>query len=636
LKTALELIVLLPLSGAIINILLGRMLPRRAAEGAACAVIWGSFLASLGAAASYSGPAVVEVGSWLVSFNLSAPISFYLDPLSLSLCLMITFVCGLIHLYSVGYMAEDSCYVRYFALLNLFTAAMLILVLAENLPLLYLGWEGVGFCSYGLIGFWYRETKNATAGRKAFIVTRIGDIGLGIAIVWMFKLFDTLSISQLNQMGNLTSMGVITALGLLLLLGAMGKSAQAPLMVWLPDAMAGPTPVSAQIHAATMVTAGVYLLMRMFPLIGVSTVVVGAIAATGAITAFYGATCAIAERDLKRILAYSTISQIGYMMLAVGSGAITAATFHLIVHAFFKALLFLAAGCIINAMHHEQDIFQIFHMGRLRRSLPLVFWCFLAGALCLAGVPPTGGFFSKDSILAATWEKGGMFYGILYAVALFTVFLTVIYTFRLLFIVFGERESALQAGQETTHGAVNPLPRIMQIILLPLALLGLAGGLLNIPAYLGSGLLDSFLAPLATEAGHLSHTTEIILQAAATLVAFSGIAVAWFYYGGKRREVCLARAAQPPTGIIAFLQAGWYVDKLYDLLFVRPFKRLSAVLWQQVDEGIIDDSLDKMAGGFGRSGQFFGRWGSGRVSVYMLSLAGGVTLMIAWFAWEVL
>ena len=374
-------------------------------------MIWGSFVAALFAAGAYSGPTVVETGPWLSLFDFQAPISFYLDPLSLSLCLMITFVCGLIHLYSIGYMQDDPGYIRYFALLNLFTGAMLILVLAENLLLLYLGWEGVGFCSYALIGFWYKDTKNATAGRKAFIVTRIGDIGLGIAIVWMFKLFDTLSITQLNQMGQATSISIITALGLLLLLGAMGKSAQAPLMVWLPDAMAGPTPVSAQIHAATMVTAGVYLLMRMFPLIHISTVVVGAIAVTGAFTAFYGATCAMAERDFKRILAYSTISQIGYMMLAVGSGAITAATFHLIIHAFFKALLFLGAGCIITAMHHEQDIFR---MGGLRRSLPGVFWPFLAGALCLAGVPPTGGFFSKDSILVATWAKGGMLYGALY------------------------------------------------------------------------------------------------------------------------------------------------------------------------------------------------------------------------------
>ncbi len=635
-KTALELIILLPLLGAIFNILLGRVLSRRAVEGIACAVIWGSFVAALYAAVAYPGPSVVEVGSWLSSFDLKAPITIYFDPLSLSLCLMITFVCGLIHLYSIGYMLDDPGYVRYFALLNLFTGAMLIIVLAENLPLLYLGWEGVGFCSYALIGFWYKETKNATAGRKAFIVTRIGDIGFGIAIVWMFKQFDTLSITQLNQIGQMgppVGMEVITGIGLLLLLGAMGKSAQAPLMVWLPDAMAGPTPVSAQIHAATMVTAGVYLLMRMFPLIGISTVVVSAIAVTGAFTAFYGATCALAERDLKRILAYSTISQIGYMMLAVGSGAITAATFHLIVHAFFKALLFLGAGCVINAMHHEQDIFR---MGGLRRSLPHVFWPFLAGALCLAGIPPTGGFFSKDSILSATWAKGGMLYGTLYAVGLFTVFLTVIYTFRMVFVVFGEHVAAGQQKHETTHAPLQPVPRIMERILIPLALLGLAGGLFNLPAYLANGLLDSFLAPLNEQARHLSQTTELALQGMAAMVALSGIWVAWLFYGRERRGRAIAQAKQPPTAVIAFLQAGWYVDNLYNLLFIRPYKWLSGILWQQVDEGVLDDSLDRMAFQLGRTGQLLGRWGAGRVSVYMLSLAGGAALMIGWFAWEVL
>jgi NADH-quinone oxidoreductase subunit L len=638
LKITIELIVLLPLLGAVFNILLGRFLPRRAVEVTACAVIWGSFAAALFAAGAYSGPTVVEVGAWLSSFNLKAPITFYLDSLSLSLCLMITFVCGLIHLYSIGYMRDDPGHIRFFVLLNLFVWAMLILVLAENLLLLYLGWEGVGFCSYALIGFWYKEVKNATAGRKAFIVTRIGDIGLGIAIVWLFKLFETLSITRLNQMGqmgNLASVEVITALGLLLLLGAMGKSAQAPLMVWLPDAMAGPTPVSAQIHAATMVTAGVYLLMRMFPLIQISTVVVAAIAVTGVFTAFYGAACAIAERDLKRILAYSTISQIGYMMLAVGCGAITAATFHLIIHAFFKALLFLGAGCVITAMHHEQDIFR---MGGLKRTLPSVFWPFLAGALCLAGVPLTGGFFSKDSILAATWAQGGMFYGTLYVVGVLTVFLTAIYTFRMIFLVFGDRRTAVQPSRKMPHSSMHPVPRIMERILIPLALLALAGGLFNLPAYLGSGLLDSFLAPLNGESGHLSHATELALQGLASIVALAGIGVAWFYYGHQhqRRELRIARAEQPPTGTIAFLQAGWYVDNLYDFLFIRPFKWLSAILWEGVDEGVIDDSLDRMAVQFGRTGQFLGRWGSGRVSVYMLSFVAGAALMIGWFAWEIL
>ncbi len=635
-KTALELIILLPLLGAIFNILLGRMVSRRVVEGAACAVIWGSFIAAMSAAAVYSGPFVVEVGSWLSSFDLQAPISLYFDPLSLSLCLMITFVCGLIHLYSIGYMQDDPGYIRYFVLLNLFTGAMLIIVLAENLPLLYLGWEGVGFCSYALIGFWYKETKNATAGRKAFIVTRIGDIGFAIAIVWMFRQFDTLSITRLNQIGQsgpAVSMAVITGLGLLLLLGAMGKSAQAPLMVWLPDAMAGPTPVSAQIHAATMVTAGVYLLMRMFPLIGLSTVVVAAIAVTGTFTAFYGATCALAERDLKRILAYSTISQIGYMMLGVGSGAITAATFHLIIHAFFKALLFLGAGCVINAMHHEQDIFR---MGGLRRSLPSVFWPFLAGALCLAGVPPTGGFFSKDSILSATWAKGGMLYGALYAVGLFTVFLTVIYTFRMVFVVFGDHFADKQQKQERSPASLQPVPRVMEIMLIPLALLGLAGGLFNLPAYLAGGMLNSFLAPLNEHARHLGVTTELALQGMAAIVVFGGVLVAWLFYGRERRGRALARVEQASTEGVAFLQAGWYVDTLYSFLFIRPYIWLSGILWQRVDEGVLDDSLDEMAFQLGRSGQLFGRWGGGRVSVYLLSFAGGAALMLGWFAWEVL
>ncbi|MCM2359195.1 MAG: NADH-quinone oxidoreductase subunit L, partial [Geobacteraceae bacterium] len=358
-KMYLSLILLLPLLGSVINALFGRKLPRRAVETIACGVVWGAFVCALLAFLDYRAPVTVELLSWLAAFDLKAPVTLFLDPLSLVMVLMITFVCGLIHLYSVAYMAEDGGYVRFFALLNLFVFAMLTLVLAENLPLLYLGWEGVGFCSYALIGFWYREEKNATAGRKAFIVTRVGDVAFGIAIVWMFQLFNTFSITELNRMGFLMPAGVITGLGLLLLAGAMGKSAQVPLMVWLPDAMAGPTPVSALIHAATMVTAGVYLLARMYPLVGASSVATAAIAITGGVTAFYGATCALAQRDLKRVLAYSTISQIGFMMLGVGAGAITAATFHLLVHAFFKALLFLGAGCVIAAMHHEQDIFRM-------------------------------------------------------------------------------------------------------------------------------------------------------------------------------------------------------------------------------------------------------------------------------------
>ncbi|MDD2735126.1 MAG: NADH-quinone oxidoreductase subunit L [Desulfuromonadaceae bacterium] len=630
-KLYLELIILLPLLGGIVNLLLGgRLLPRRLTELLACAVIWGSFAATLGAAASYTAPVTVELGSWLAAFDFKAPFTLYLDPLSLSLCLMITFVCGLIHIYAVGYMKDDPSFVRFFALLNLFVAAMLVLILAENLPLLYLGWEGVGFCSYALIGFWYRKPENATAGRKAFIVTRIGDIGLGIAIVWMFQLFGSVSITKLNSMGYLMPIGVITALGLLMLLAAMGKSAQVPLMVWLPDAMAGPTPVSAQIHAATMVTAGVYLLMRMFPLIGVSPTVTAAIAITGALTAFYGATCALVQRDLKRILAYSTISQIGYMMLGVGAGAITASTFHLLEHAFFKALLFLGAGCVITAMHHEQDIFR---MGGLRRTIPGTFWPFLAGAVCLAGVPLTGGFFSKDGILGAVWLKGGGFYGTLYFVGLITAFITAVYAIRMVLIVFA---GEVPLNHSLSKGEGKPLPRIMEWSLIPLAVLGVFGGLLNLPEYLGSGVLNSFLSQPGSHEGMLPHATELLLQGVAAVVAVAGISTAWFRYGGDRRQQRLALESAPARGISAFLMEGWRVDALYDFMFVRPYKWLSSILWQWVDEGCIDDTLDRTAALFGRFGHWIGARGDGRVSRSLIGMAAGAALMIGWLAWVML
>ena len=659
-KLYLSLILLLPLFGGVVNAVIGRQLPRRIAETLACGVVWMSFVCSLSAFVAYRAPIKVELISWLAAFDFKAPITLYLDPLSLVMVLMITFVCGLIHVYTVGYMADDPDYARFFALLNLFVFAMLVLVLAENLPLLYLGWEGVGFCSYALIGFWYREEKNATAGRKAFIVTRIGDTAFGIAVVWMFQLFSTVSITELNGLGFLMPAGIITALGLLLLIGAMGKSAQLPLMVWLPDAMAGPTPVSAQIHAATMVTAGVYLLARMFPLIGASATVQGAIALTGGLTAFYAASCALAQRDLKRVLAYSTISQIGYMMLGVGCGAITAATFHLLVHAFFKALLFLAAGCVITALHHEQDIFR---MGGLRRNSPLTFWPFLAGTVCLAGLPLTGGFFSKDAILAAAWEKGGLLYGGLYLLGLFTALLTSVYTFRMVYLVFGGTqqippfEKGGRGGISTAgHGQIplsplgpplgSPLskgevqhqhvPRLMEWTLIPLALLGLLGGIINLPEYLGGGWLGQFLATTVNGGTTpVSHVEELALQGIAALLALAGLAFAHSRYGGDRREKRLAAAAAPATGLTAFLLNGWYADSLYRFLFIRPYEALARIFWERVDEGMIDDSLDRLADGFGKTGISLGQWTSGRVSLYILSFAAGAAMILGFLAWTV-
>ncbi len=616
-KTALELIILLPLLGALLNMLFGCYLPRRFSEAIACSVIWGSFAAAATALSCYTTPLKVILCGWLSVFDFSAPITLYLDSLSLSLCLMITFVCGLIHIYSVAYMAGEPDFIRFFALLNLFVAAMLLLILAENLPLLYLGWEGVGFCSYALIGFWYKEEQNATAGRKAFIVTRVGDVALGIAILWLFQLFSTVSITEINLLGNLLPVGVVTAIGLLLLIGASGKSAQLPLMVWLPDAMAGPTPVSAQIHAATMVTAGVYLLMRLFPFISLSGVALAAIAITGGATAFYGATCATAQRDLKRILAYSTISQIGFMVMGAGVGAINAATFHLIVHAFFKALLFLGAGCVITAMGHEQNVFR---MGGLRRMAPGTYWPFLAGALCLAGFPFTGGFFSKESILTALWSQGGMLYTSLYLVGLLSALLTAFYTFRMVLLVF-------------EGDGVNPhkVPVTMERMLLPLAILGLGGVLLNLPPLIGSGILDSFLAPLLQhQSHHLTHLEELLLSLSAALISLAGIGAAYLRYNPAKRGLRALESERDPSRLTLFLLHGWYFDALYRRLFVTPFVKLSRLLWERVDEGLIDDSLDRFATLLGRSGKVLSAWNSGRVSSYLLSFAAGLAVVVGW------
>ncbi|GFE62346.1 NADH-quinone oxidoreductase subunit L [Geobacter sp. AOG2] len=624
-KLYLALILLLPFMGGLFNALLGRLLPRRMGEVVACGVIWGAFVCTVLAFAGFAGPVRVEFGSWLAAFTFQAPIALYLDQLSLALTLMITFVCGLIHLYSVGYMQDDPAWARYFALLNLFVFAMLTLVLAENLPLLYLGWEGVGFCSYALIGFWYTEEKNATAGRKAFITTRIGDTAFGIAIVWMYHLSGSVSITRLNAMGDVIPAAVVTTLGLLLLAGAAGKSAQLPLSVWLPDAMAGPTPVSAQIHAATMVTAGVYLLARMFPLIGSSETVRAAIALTGGITAFYAATCACCQRDLKRILAYSTISQIGYMVLGVGAGVLTGATFHLLTHAFFKALLFLGAGCVINALHHQQDIFR---MGGLRTKLPAVYWPFLAGSLCLAGFPLTGGFFSKDAILGGVAAQGGPLYGGLLLLGLFTALLTSFYTFRMLFVVFHGREEA--------HS--SPLPKIMTLALIPLALLGLCGGLLNLPAYLGyQGGLDGFLGSITGFGGveQASHADEIALQIVAATLSLAGLGLAWSRYTGNRRAESLARedAGSPGAG---FLLNGWYLDGLYWALVINPFKHLGSFLWKRWDEAGIDGTLNGLARLTARLGGLSAAWSTGRVGTSLFGLAAGICVVLVYLVWVTL
>jgi NADH-quinone oxidoreductase subunit L len=531
--------------------------------------------------------AITEVlWTWLSSGGLQPRIAFHLDALSLVMISVITGVGFLIHLYSTEYMADDAAYARFFACMNLFVGSMLVLVLADNLLLLYLGWEGVGLCSYLLIGFWYQEPQNGYAARKAFVVTRIGDTAMAIGIFLIVKHLGTLDIPLvLERAGSEWAPGgrLAVAVAALLLGGALGKSAQLPLQTWLPDAMAGPTPVSALIHAATMVTAGVYLIARVHTLFTLAPRVLFAVAVIGAVTLVVAGCSALAQRDIKRVLAYSTISQLGYMFLALGVGAYSAAIFHLMTHAFFKALLFLGAGAVILALHHEQDMGK---MGGLRRDLPVVFWTFLAGSAALAGVPlVTAGFYSKDLILWQAWSSpySGR---ILWAAGIVGALLTAIYIFRLVFLVFsGEQRTA-------PHGHASWR---LHLPLIVLALLSIAGGWVEIPAVFGgrpvfSELLEEvFVEPIpgvdfSALHGEAAHDTglELMLMAIATMASLGGIALAWLAFGRPARRLSAAATADRaervplvPPGLAEFWRDGWGFDELYDALFVWPFVTLA-------------------------------------------------------------
>ncbi len=473
-RTILLLLLLFPLLGGLHHVLLGRRVSRRQVEIVACASIMASFaMAAIALLMAWRQSHRVVFFHWFTVADFSAAMDVLYDPLSGIMAVMVTFVSSLIHLYSIGYMRDEEGYVRYFCYLNLFVFSMLVITLADNLVFLFLGWEGVGFCSYALIGFWFRDVANASAGRKAFLLTRIGDVAFGVVIGLCFVTFNTLSIAAINARVAEVAVGTATLLGLLLLWSAVGKSAQLPLVVWLPDAMAGPTPVSALIHAATMVTAGVYLLIRLFPVVAASPTTLTTVAAVGAGTALYAACSALGQTEIKRVLAYSTISQVGYMFFAVGVGDIIGGMAFLLSHAFYKALLFLAAGCVIHALHDEQNIFRM--GGYLRRRAPVLFWLFLAGVLALGAVPPFSGYVAKDRILLAAFTHPEAAYKLLWAVGTLTAFLTTLYSFRLFFIVFtGEPAEPFQRE-------VHRLPSVMMWTLWPLAFLALFGGVMNLP-----------------------------------------------------------------------------------------------------------------------------------------------------------
>jgi NADH-quinone oxidoreductase subunit L len=652
--TVLFLLLVFPLAGAIVNALIGRLLPRWVSESIACLGVLGA-LAMAVSALIMAGHQTYNLTffPWIKAGEFFAAMDVHYDPLSAIMALMVTFVASIIHIYSVAYMREDTDYARYFAYLNLFVFAMLVIVVADNLIFVFLGWEGVGFCSYALVGFWYTVDANANAGRKAFIVTRIGDIAFGVVLGLFFLHFQSFSINYIDNHVASLSTGLATALGLLLLWTAAGKSAQLPLTVWLPDAMAGPTPVSALIHAATMVTAGVYLLMRLFPVVQMAPIALLIIASIGSLTTLYGGLAALAQTDVKRILAYSTISQVGYMILAVGAADIVGGMFHLLSHAFFKSLLFMSAGCVIQAMDEEHSIFK---MGNLHRFIPLVSYVFLAGALCLSAFPLLGGYFSKDRILLATFIYPDSTYKVLWFIALFAAFLTPLYTFRAYFIIFSKRPDGRRAED------VKPLPKYMVWVLWPLVILGLGDGLLNLPGGIGKNFLGHYLASVPGARPELgaSLTLEWVMGILSASIVVVSLSMAYFRYAH--------RPVQEPEhrGFHEFLFSGLYLDRLYHALFVRPYLNMveffqakveepvvnrgieasalglfnrfwnaSRYLWLAVDERRVDRSFVESARAFIPFSRGLGYWTTGRLSTYLTMLLLGLTvsLLVLAYCW---
>lgn len=624
--------------------------------------------AMIGAGEAMHDPYVLTLFQWMPTGALSVDVALQIDQLSMVMVLIITGVGTLIHIFSVGYMQDDPGYPRYFAYLNLFVFFMLLLVLGANYPLMFVGWEGVGLCSYLLIGFWFSEKANADAGKKAFIVNRIGDFGFLVAMFLMFANLGTLSFTGVGSaLGNLETGGVlVTAICLFLFLGATGKSAQIPLFTWLPDAMAGPTPVSALIHAATMVTAGVYLIARSATLFAMAPSAQLTVAVVGALTAVFAATIGLKQWDIKKVLAYSTVSQLGYMFVGVGVGAYTAGIFHLMTHAFFKALLFLGSGSVIYAMHaayhkthKHEDAQDMRNMGGLKEKMPLTFYLMWIATLAIAGIPIFSGFFSKDEILAsvfarthgstladATWlgiPGSVVLYGV-YALGLAAALMTAIYMTRMMLYTFhGPNRTG---KEEAAH--LYEAPWVMTGPLVVLGALALIGGWFNLPAITGGAIgptemLHHWLEPVVGEgtlmvthgeAAHLSHATEYALIATAVVIAITGIVIAFV----KLKPAALkpARDAVAEEGFQKVLVNKWYVDEAYDKAVVQPTVAVSrGLLWKGIDTGLIDGLLVNgsaiLTRGLGWIGSQFQ---TGRLGTYAWVIVLGAVSLLSAFSFR--
>lgn len=581
------LVPLLPLIGFMIIGLFGKKLSKALVGTIGSGVVLGAFAVALGIFMELNGSVqkqfTIDLFSWITAGKLSIPFSFLIDPLSSLFLLIITGIGFLIHVYSAGYMSHDEAFARFFAYLNLFVFFMLLLVLGSNYLIMFVGWEGVGLCSYLLIGFWFKNTAYNNAAKKAFVMNRIGDLGFLMGIILIFITFGSISYNEVfaqaaHFAGDKTT---VTAIALLLFIGAMGKSAQLPLYTWLPDAMAGPTPVSALIHAATMVTAGIYMIARSNILYTLSPFAMEVVAVIGVCTALFAATIGLAQNDIKKVLAYSTVSQLGYMFLALGIGAYTGAVFHVMTHAFFKALLFLGAGSVIHAMSGEQDIRK---MGGLKKHIPITHLTFLIGTLAIVGFPGFSGFFSKDEILAHAFEHSPLlwFLGVLGAA------MTTFYMFRLYFLTF---KGSFRGTHDQEHH-LHESPKSMTIPLVVLAALSIVGGLIGIPHVLGGAHhLEHFLAPVFAESsyrlvGHLSHETEYILMGVAITVMAIAIYYAYQTYVVKKTLPPAENEELKPAHKLVYNK--YWVDELYENLITKPLNFISDGLHRIVDNQLVD------------------------------------------------
>ncbi len=659
------LIPALPLVGAAINGFFGKKLSRQLVAVVALAFCGAAFAMAVFVLSQFSAlslPHQEYAAHWLRAGSLTIDFAFYLDQLSLVMLMVVTGVGFLIHIYSVGYMWEDGGFYRFFSYLNLFMFFMLTLVLANNYLVMFIGWEGVGLASYLLIGFFFVRDSAASAGKKAFIVNRIGDFGFLIALFLLIKHFGSLNFDSVFQsvmpLHPEAGAGLLTTIGILLMVGACGKSAQIPLYIWLPDAMEGPTPVSALIHAATMVTAGVYMVSRSHSIFERAPIALTVVAVIGTLTAFFAATIGIAQNDIKKVLAYSTVSQLGYMFLACGVGAFSMGIFHLMTHAFFKGLLFLAAGSVIHAVGGEQDMRM---MGGLRTKIPWTFWTMTAGTFAIAGIPPLAGFYSKDAILynALTSPFGGWMY---WAVGLFTAFLTSFYMFRQWFMTFfgeyrGETHGDAQAQASGHshdahgghgHGGVHESPMVMVIPLVFLAILSVVGG------FIGSGndRFEKFLSPVfhpamtaSTEAGAQpapapeenppqasTAPSEALMAAVSVVVALLGLALAWWLYLAQPELPQQIAAAL--GGFYQTVLHKYYVDEIYAALFVKPLLDGSTtILWHGVDQGVIDATLDGSAQGAKEVSDAVRHMQSGNIRSYAAWITAGAAAVIVFMVW---